>query len=137
MAQTMTGSVSWDGGSATYNALSHTNGSFCLFFLPAAPEEQVFRHHIPGTNGNIKVLGGRTNQQLRLGVRYTNADVASAISAALNDFDSMAIGDCDVTAAGSTWERCQLRSALPLRPARPTGRSLASADYELIFDCDD
>ena len=81
-AQSLYGSITDDGGSITI--APHENiaagNVYGLFFLPSAPDQQIFRHHIPGTDGNIVVLGGRMGQQLNIGVLSVAGDVATAIA---------------------------------------------------------
>ena len=135
MSNSLTGSITWDGGSVTLAALTNAEGTYAMYCMPAAPEQQIFRHHIPGVDGNIVVMGGRMNQQIHIGVMYISSDVAQAISDALADFDGMSKEDCTVEMCGNTWERCHLRSATPGSPARPIG-ALAGVIYDLTFDCD-
>jgi hypothetical protein len=121
----------------TYTAYAKTSPrKYATYFMPSAPEFQLFRHHIPGVDGNIIVLGGRTGQQIVCGVRYHGADVASTVAAALTDFDSMVNVDVTITFGGRTWERCHLKSSSATKPARASGLGFATADYELVFDYD-
>jgi len=138
-AQSLYGSLTYTGGSITI--APHENiaagNIYGLFFLPGAPDQQIFRHHIPGTDGNIVLLGGRMGQQLNLGVLSVDTDVANAISNIMGELNDMSANDVIVVMCGLTYNRCHLRSCTPLGPARAIGNGLAGAKFEFVFDCDD
>jgi len=137
-AQSLYGSLSYDERSIVIEKHeSITSGSFYgLFFLPGAPDQQIFRHHIPGTDGNIVVLGGRMGQQLNVGILSVAGDVANAISNIMGELNDMSANDVIVVMCGLTYNRCHLRSCTPLGPARAIGNGLAGAKFEFVFDCD-
>lgn len=133
----LTGTISWSGGSITLAQLAKSEGVYTTYFLPLAPEQQLFKHPIPGVQGQIVAVGKPTVQRLHIGVVYYAIDCATAIKNALLDFDAMATAlDCTVSICGVTWHRCHFRQGTPLRPARRVSSSLASAHFELVFDCD-
>lgn len=133
-AQSLTFAIS---SGVTYLPYAKTfPGKYATYFMPSAPEYQLFRHHIPGVDGNIIVLGGRTGQQIVCGVRYHASDVATAIADALTDFDGMVNMDLTITFGSKVWDRCHLKSSSATRPARASGAGFATADYELVFDYD-
>lgn len=137
-AQSVFGSLSWDGGSITiapHESIAAGN-VYGLFFMPGAPQQQLFRHHIPGTDGNIVVLGGRMGQQLNIGVLSVAGDVATAIQNIMNELNDMSASDVTVIMCGLTYERCHLRSCTPLAPARAIGNGMAGAGFEFVLDYD-
>lgn len=138
-AQSVHGSLTYDGGSITiapHEAIAAGN-VYGLHFMPGAPEQQIFRHHIPGTDGNIVVLGGRMGQQINVGVLSVDSDVAGAIGNILGELDDMSASDVVVTMCGITYTRCHLRSCTPISPGRALGNGLAAAAFEFVFDFDD
>jgi hypothetical protein len=137
-AQSLYGSLAYDGGTITIEPHQNISAGnvYGLHFLPGAPQQQLFRHHIPGTDGNIVVLGGRMGQELRVGVLSVAGDVATAIQAIMSELNDMSSSDVVVVMCGLTYERCHLRSCLPLAPARAIGNGLAGAPFEFVFDYD-
>jgi len=136
MAQSLTGTLTYTGGVITLSPLTRATGTYATYFLPCEPNQQIFRHHIPGTDGNIVVLGGRMGQVLRIGVMSIGVDVATAIGVITDELDDMASSDVAVVICGSTWLRCHLRSCTTSKPARPVGPNLAAAEFDFVFDYD-
>ena len=137
MAQSLLGTITYDGGSITLDALANATGTYAISFAPSEPIQQIFRHHVPGTDGNIVILGGRMGQVLRIGVMSINTDVAAAINAITDELDNMASSNVAVVMCGTTWARCMLRSCQPTKPARTLGNGLAAAEFEFAFDFED
>jgi hypothetical protein len=136
MAQSLTGTLTYTDGVITLSPLARAIGTYATYFLPCEPNQQIFRHHIPGTDGNIVVLGGRMGQVLRIGVMCIGADVADAIGAITDELDDMASSDVAIVICGSTWLRCHLRSCTASKPARPLGGGFAGAEFDFVFDYD-
>jgi hypothetical protein len=138
-AQSLHGSLTYTGGSITINPHESiaANQVYGLHFLPGIPEQQILRWHIPGSDGNVVLLGGRMGQELRIGILSVASNVATAISNIMNQLDNMSKSDVVVVMCGLTYSRCHVRSCLPMSPARALGNGLAGASFEFSFDRDD
>ena len=124
------------GGSA-FGALTASSGRFALDCDPGFPVQSVHRFHLPGTVGQLKILGGTAGRQLRFIGRYRGATIAEA--AALVAADRAAWSDAEVsvtTDEGETLSRCTVVSMRRMGRIRGTGRGMASVDYEIVVQAD-
>jgi hypothetical protein len=142
MANSLHCSIDATGGdhtaSVTYDALgSATDSKYLLYFLPGASEQWISRSHVPGVDGNVVVMGKRMGREIKVGVRYTAASVALAISEALTDIDAFSECDCDITFGSKSFTRCHLKAGQQRQPARIIRDGISGAEYELTFIQDD
>lgn len=124
-------------GEQAFGALSSGSGRFALDCDPGFPAQSVHRFHLPGTVGQLKVLGGTAGRQLRFIARYRGANVAAI--GALTAADREAWSDAEVsvtTDEGETLSRCTVVSMRRMGRIRGTGRGVASVDYEIVVQAD-
>jgi hypothetical protein len=103
----------------------------------SAPREVVIRFHLPGTTGNLKILGGTAGSIIRLVARYAGADAATVRGYMKTDKAAWKATEVSVVDDnGDTHTRCSMRSFSRLNRIHAVGRSIVACDVEMVFDCD-
>ena len=123
-------------GDTDFEALDTTTGRKAIDCDPGYPKQSVHRFHLPGTIGNLKILGGTEGRQMRFLVRYqhsTVGDVADMLNSDVEDWS-----DAEVTCTddgGYEYERCTVRTVQRMGKMKATGHGVR-LDVEITVDCD-
>jgi hypothetical protein len=131
------GAVTFTVLGTAFAALAQSAGRKALDCDPGYPRQRAFRFHLPGTDGNLKILAGTRGREIRCVARYIAADVSTCLGyiatdrAAWSNAEGSVIDD-----EGTTHTRCTVRSVRRMGRTRSTGRSLVRQDVEIIVDVD-
>lgn len=129
------------------NAVPDTSTNAARIALACAvdsPVYQLIRFHVPGTDGNLIVRGGRTGQAIRVRVRYigalsgTTGNAETLFASDQSDWANAAVTIVDHN--GVTHDNCNLlpgsfrRTSVPKPTGRTSGQGWFDCEAEFTID---
>lgn len=116
-------------GGVNFNALDNSQGRKALSCEVSAPAYQLIRFHIPGTDGNLIVRGGKTDRPIICHMRYID-EYPDAVSTFNTDAENWANAALTIVdEAGTSYTRCNL-----LTMKRTTKiQALGSGGHNYVF----
>jgi hypothetical protein len=123
-------------GDVDFEALDATAGRKAINCDAGYPKQSVHRFHLPGTTGNLKILGGTQGREMRFIVRYQAANDGALLD--LLNADVAEWSDADLTVTddnNNEYERCTVRTVQRVGRMKATGHGVR-LDVEITVDCD-
>ena len=125
-------------GGQTFGALGSTAGRFALAIDVDSPQQDIKRIHVPGTDGNYILRGGRAGVCVTARLRYVGS-LANVYTNFAADKAAWANTAVTVTAPGHTLSRCQLEPGsmkIIKEPAAKGDGTNVFMDCEAVFVSD-